>query len=171
MTALDDSRKEKDEFFKSHPQSPLTADQKPAFGGLSYFPENPALRLDVPVEEFAAKETVQMQTSTGAVQTYEKFGRFKFESEGQPAELTIYSGEHGYFLPFADALAGAETYGAGRYLEPEPLGGGKFHVDFNLAYNPYCAYNERWSCPIPPHENRIKVPVRAGEKTFQATGH
>jgi uncharacterized protein (DUF1684 family) len=171
MTGLDVFRKEKNDFFKNHPQSPLTAEQKRAFAGLSYFPENPALRLEVKVEEFKEKETVQMQTSTGDVQSYQKFGRFTFESEGQPAELTIYSGEHGYFLPFADSLAGSETYGAGRYLEPEHLGGGRFRVDFNLAYNPYCAYNERWSCPIPPRENRIKVPVRAGEKVFAAELH
>jgi len=171
MTQLSDFRKEKNDFFKNHPQSPLTAEQKRAFAGLSYFPENPALRLEVKVEEFKEKETVQMQTSTGDVQSYQKFGRFKFAVNGQEAELTIYSGEHGYFLPFADSLAGSETYGAGRYLEPEHLGGGRFRVDFNLAYNPYCAYNERWSCPIPPRENRIKVPVRAGEKVFAAELH
>ncbi len=72
----------------------------------------------------------------------------------------------GYFLPFVDALAGKETYGAGRYLEPEPLGKGLFLVDFNLAYNPYCAYNDMWSCPISPAENHLKIPIRAGEKLF-----
>ncbi len=86
---------------------------------------------------------------------------------GQEAELTIFAGDHGYFLPFVDSLAGEETYGAGRYLEPERLSNGKFSVDFNLAYNPYCAYNERWSCPLPPAENRIQVPIRAGEMNYQ----
>jgi hypothetical protein len=167
MTDLADFREDKDAFFKNHPQSPLTREQKRAFTGLHYFPENAALRLEVTVEEFQPKETVPMQTSTGAVQTYEKYGRFTFEVDGQPAALTIYASEHGYFLPFADALAGAETYGAGRYLEPEPLGGGRFAVDFNLAYNPYCAYNERWSCPIPPRENRLSIPIRAGEMVFE----
>ncbi|MFN2197412.1 MAG: DUF1684 domain-containing protein, partial [Anaerolineales bacterium] len=66
-----------------------------------------------------------------------------------------------------DALAGQETYGAGRYLEPEELEDGRFLIDFNLAYNPYCAYNENWSCPLTPFENRLKVPVRAGEKIPQ----
>jgi len=166
MTDLEEFRKEKDAFFKSHPQSPLTPEQKRAFRGLSYFPESPALRLEVTVEEFNPKETVKMQTSTGDVQTYQKYGKFKFVVEGQEAELTVYSSQHGFFLPFVDSLAGAETYGAGRYLEPEPLGRGKFRVDFNLAYNPYCAYNEMWSCPLPPRENRLKVPIRAGEKLY-----
>lgn len=159
-------RAEKDAFFKSHPQSPLTREQKQTFTNLPYFPPNAALDLVVQVEEFATKEQVTMQTSTGSTQIYEKFGRFDFEVEGQTATLTLYASEHGFFLPFVDALAGAETYGAGRYLEPEPLAGGQFRVDFNSAYNPYCAYNERWSCPIPPRENRLKVPIRAGEKIF-----
>jgi uncharacterized protein (DUF1684 family) len=166
MSELDDLRREKDAFFKSHPQSPLTPEQQRAFTGLSYFPENPALRLEVRVEAFEPQDILEMQTSTGDVQRYRRIGRFRFEVDGQPAELTIYAGEHGYFLPFADALAGSETYGAGRYLEPEPLGGGRFLVDFNQAYNPYCAYNPNWSCPLTPFENRLKVPVRAGEKIY-----
>ena len=71
------------------------------------------------------------------------------------------------FLPFADATSGVETYGAGRYLEPEALPDGRMSVDFNYAYNPYCAYNERWSCPITPAENRIDVPIRGGERIFR----
>ena len=171
MTELDDFREEKDAFFKSHPQSPLTREQKRAFTGLNYFPENPELRLQVAVEPLETKEAIQMQTSTGDVQTYQKYGRFKFTAEGQEAELTVYASESGFFLPFADALAGTETYGAGRYLEPEVLEGEKFLVDFNLAYNPYCAYNQNWSCPVPPKENRLKVPIRAGEKVFAGATH
>jgi hypothetical protein len=171
MTELEEFRQEKDAFFKTHPQSPLLPEQKRDFKGLSYFPENPALRLEVVVEEFNPKDTVHMQTSTGDTQTYQRFGRFKFVVEGQEAALTIYASEHGFFLPFVDSLAGEETYGAGRYLEPEPLGRGKFRVDFNLAYNPYCAYNEKWSCPLTPRENRLKVPIRAGEKDFLGAIH
>jgi uncharacterized protein (DUF1684 family) len=100
-----------------------------------------------------------------------RLGRFGFRVDEEQAELTIYAGEHGYFLPFVDALANQETYGAGRYLEPEQLSGNKFLVDFNLAYNPYCAYNERWSCPLTPFENRLKVPIRAGEKMFVNAEH
>jgi uncharacterized protein (DUF1684 family) len=166
MTELDEFRAEKDEFFGSHPQSPLTREQKKVFHGLQYFPENDSLRLEVKVEEFENKQSFEMQTSTGDIQIYEKFGKFRFEVDEEQAELTIYQSQHGFFLPFVDILAGKETYPAGRYLEPEPLPGGRFIVDFNIAYNPYCAYNEMWSCPITPAENRLKVAIRAGEKLF-----
>ena len=166
MTQLSEYRAEKDEYFATDPHSPLAPEQKNMFEGLSYFDENPDLRLTVEVEEFEDKQQIQIQTNTGDVQTYERFGRFSFEVDGQEAALTLFRNEHGFFLPFADALAGEVTYGAGRYLEPEELGDGEFLVDFNLAYNPYCAYNESWSCPITPPENRLKVSIRAGEKVF-----
>ncbi|MCZ2126258.1 MAG: DUF1684 domain-containing protein [Anaerolineales bacterium] len=166
MSELDTFRAEKDKFFGSHSQSPLTQEQKKDFQGLNYFPEDEALRLETRIEEFPVKDEIVIQTTTGGAQQYERFGKFSFEAEGQTAELTIYRGEHGFFLPFADALAGKETYPAGRYLEPQALPNGLFLVDFNLAYNPYCAYNEMWSCPITPAENRIAVAIRAGEKVF-----
>jgi len=166
MTELENFRAEKDDFFAHDPQSPLTADQKRTFSGLRYFDEEPALRLDVTVELFPEREQIEVQTSTGDVRVYTRYGRFKFIVDGQEAELTIYETEHGYFLPFVDSLAGTETYPAGRYLEPEPLAGNHFLVDFNVAYNPYCAYNDVWSCPLTPFENRLKVPIRAGEKMF-----
>lgn len=167
MNRLERFRQEKDRFFRMHPQSPLTHEQRHRFQGLKYFDENSALDLVVDVEEFPTKETIEMQTSTGDVQHYQRFGRFKFNVDDEEAELTIYSSEQGFFLPFVDALAGKETYGAGRYLEPEPEGGKKFHVDFNIAYNPYCAYNDMYSCPLPPWENRLKVAIRAGEKLYE----
>ena len=167
MNELEQFRKSKDDFFAHYPDSPLTHEQKKAFTGLRYFPENPALALEVTVEEFPEKKTITMQTSTGDVQDYQRFGRFYFTVDGQEAQLTLYADEHVFFLPFADSLAGTETYPAGRYLEPHLLENGKFRVDFNYAYNPYCAYNERWSCPIPPAENRLKVPIRAGEMLFE----
>lgn len=166
MTELEAFRAEKDEFFASHPQSPLTREQKAGFHGLNYFPENEQLRIEAQVEEFSVKDGFDMQTSTGGVQHYERYGRISFSVEGETVELTIFRSEHGYFLPFVDSLAGRETYPAGRYLEPEVLPGGRFLVDFNLAYNPYCAYNEMWSCPITPVENGVRVPIRAGEKLF-----
>lgn len=166
MSELTDYRAEKDDFFRMHPQSPLLPEQKKNFTGLNYFPEDEALRLEVQVEPLKDQEPMQMQTSTGGVQTYTRYGRLKFQVDGKDAELTIYENEHGFFLPFVDSLAGKETYPAGRYLEPDALSGNRFLVDFNLAYNPYCAYNEIWSCPITPPENRLKVPIRAGEKLF-----
>jgi uncharacterized protein (DUF1684 family) len=167
MNVIQAMRAEKDEFFGAHPQSPLTGEQKQNFEGLRYFDENPALRLEVQLDEFPQKERIEMQTTTGDTQSYERFGRFRFSVEGRDQELTVFRGPHGFFLPFVDALAGRETYPAGRYLEPEPLPGGRLLVDFNLAYNPYCAYNEMWSCPITPLENRLQAPIRAGEKLFK----
>ncbi|MDA1330355.1 MAG: DUF1684 domain-containing protein [Chloroflexi bacterium] len=108
-----------------------------------------------------------MQTSTGDVRSYTRYGRFSIAVDGQEAELTLYSSPHGYFLPFVDANAGKETYGAGRYLDPEPLPDGKFLIDFNLGYNPYCVYNENYSCPLPPAENRVAVAIEAGEKNYE----
>lgn len=169
MASLSEFRKAKDDFFANHPNSPLTPEQKVNFKGLNYFSENPNLRREVEVEPFPEQEEVQMPTSTGEVKSYTRYARFSFEVDGKPAELTLYNSPSGLFLLFVDSLAGSETYGAGRYLEPEPLPNGKILVDFNLAYNPYCAYNDMWSCPIPPAENRLNVPVRAGEKNFE--GH
>jgi len=166
MSELDDFRAEKDAFFKNHFQSPLSQEQKRDFNGLNYFPEDEALRLEVKAELLNDSKPMLMQTSTGGAQEYIRYGRFKFQADGQEIELTIYESEHGFFLPFVDSLAGTETYPAGRYLEPEALPGDRFLVDFNVAYNPYCAYNEMWSCPITPAENRVKVPIRAGEKLF-----
>jgi uncharacterized protein len=168
MTQLEDFRREKDDFFGSHPQSPLTHEQKHAFKGLKYFPEDPTLRLEVTVNKAADQQTVSIETTGGVPQDYQRYGRFKFDVEGQLAELTLYSSEDGFFLPFVDSLAGRETYPAGRYVEVEQMPDGKFLVDFNLAYNPYCAYNDKWSCPLTPFENRLKVAIRAGEKMFHA---
>jgi hypothetical protein len=166
MQTLKTFRADKDDFYARHHQSPLTPAQKHDFKGLDYFPENTALRLEVDVETLQTAENITIDTTGGQPQTYQRFGRFKFLVDGKSAELTIYKNQNGYFLPFVDNLAGKETYPAGRYLEPEKLPNGKFLVDFNLAYNPYCAYNEKWSCPITPAENRLKVSIRAGEKIF-----
>jgi uncharacterized protein (DUF1684 family) len=166
MSRIEEFRREKDEFFEISHHSPFTPAQKQMFDGLKYFDPNPDLDLEVEINEFDDKDQIQMQTTTGGVQTYRRFGEFEVEVEGETATLTIYHNENGYFLPFVDGLADEETYPAGRYLEPESLGGNRFHVDFNYAYNPYCAYNEQWSCPITPSENRIDVPIRAGEKIY-----
>src|ERR1043165_6688837 len=105
MSELTAFRAEKDEFFKEHPQSPLMPEQKRNFKGLEYFPENEALRLEVQVERLFDQQPIQMQTSTGGVQTYVRHSRFKFPVEGEEAELTIYQNENGYFLPFVASLA------------------------------------------------------------------
>lgn len=168
MQNLAISRAEKDDFFTHHPQSPLTHEQKDNFDGLSYFPEDNALNFELEIDEFDEKEQIEIQTSTGDIQYYIRFGKVNFEVDAEPASLTVYQSEHGYFIPFVDSQAGKDTYGAGRYLDPELLSNGKLLVDFNLAYNPYCAYNERWSCPLTPWENRLKLAIKAGEKNFKS---
>lgn len=160
-------RRDKDEFFKSSPQSPLTPAQQAAFDGLRYYEYNPALDLIVTVEPVEGAHEITIETTTGETRRYTRYGRFSFTVEGQQVALTIYEAPYGYFLPFVDANAGTETYPAGRYLEPEEIGQDRFHVDFNLAYNPFCAYGEGWSCPITPAENRLPVAIRAGEKLPQ----
>lgn len=167
MEKLAELRNQKDNFFAKHQQSPLTPSQKRDFKSLDYFPEAPDLRFELPIERFSDQHTIRIQTSTGEFQQYQKYGKIRFPVDGQQVELTVFANGHGFFLPFVDSLAGSETYPAGRYLEPEPLPNGKYLIDFNQAYNPYCAYNEHWSCPLTPFENRLKVPIRAGEKIFQ----
>lgn len=157
------ARREKDAFMKEHPQSPLTPEQQDAFTGLPYYAPNPMLDLIVRVEPVDGDHEIAIETTSGTTRYYQRYGRFSFEVDGQTVALTIFEAPHGYFLPFVDANAGLETYSGGRYLEPEELANGMFHIDFNAAYNPYCAYSSGWSCPIPPAENRITVAIRAGE--------
>lgn len=156
-------RQEKDDFFKHSHDSPLLPERRERFGGLRYYPPDPALDLVVEVQPVEANRTITIQTTTGDYRLYKRFARFTFTVDGQETALTIYETPHGYFLPFVDANADVETYPAGRYLEPERLPDSRFHVDFNLAYNPFCAYSDIYSCPITPAENRLMVAVRAGE--------
>jgi hypothetical protein len=158
-------RREKDQFFKLNPQSPLSPDQQDRFDGLRYYDFNPDLNLIVEAERIDEGKPFVMETTTGELRRYKRYARFTFTVDGTACALTIYETPFGYFLPFTDANAGSETYDAGRYLEPEQLGDDRFHVDFNLAYNPFCAYAAGYSCPLTPAENRLKVAIRAGEQT------
>jgi uncharacterized protein (DUF1684 family) len=168
MSELTDFRKTKGDFFKNDHQSPFDSQQKKTFNGLHYYPENPALCFDIPLEKVAEPEHVIMTTSTGDQQEYWHVGQIRFAVKEEEAVLQVYVSVEGgeYFIPFVDGTAPVETYGAGRYLEPEDPGDGRLHVDFNLAYNPYCAYNDRFSCPLPPRQNWIAVRIEAGEKKF-----
>lgn len=160
-------RQRKDAFFKEHHQSPLTPEQREAFNGLAHFPENADLRLtlDLDTSGEGIGEVVTIGTVNGETKQYSRAGRVSFAVEGTPVTLTVFRElVRGHlFVPFRDATAGTETYGVGRYLEPKLLPDGRVSLDLNLAYNPYCAYNHGWSCPIPPAENILKVPIRAGE--------
>ncbi len=176
MNQLEDFRQQIDEFLKHHTQSPLDHEQRRHFEGLDYYEENEDLILDVTVERFPEDEPIiTMQTSTGSTQNFRRWGKFSFEVQGQEAILTIYSDPNGheFFMPFRDATSGNETYGAGRYMDNHrpgmrQFGKDRFEIDLNYAYNPYCAYSAAYSCPLPPRENWLKVPIRAGEKDFKA---
>jgi uncharacterized protein len=171
VSDLTDFREAKDRFFASSDDSPLTRQQRGRFSGLRYYEESHALVFEIAPEVFEERERITMQTSSGTEAVYERLGLIRFHVGDTPCELTIYRdpASGSLFLPFRDASAGRETYGAGRYLEVEPTEDGKLVVDFNYAYNPYCAYNEQWVCPITPPENRLDVPIRAGEMNFEDT--
>ncbi len=169
MSQLDQFRAQKDDFFQHDWQSPLEADQRADFHGLKYYPENPKLRIITPIGVYEDKQLVTMITSTGSAREYVKHGCFTFHVSEEPATLQVYqdADDGSLFLPFVDATAPEETYGAGRYVEVQALDDDKFLIDFNYAYNPYCAYNDKWSCPLTPKENRLKVRIEAGEKNYQ----
>jgi uncharacterized protein (DUF1684 family) len=175
MSVLSRFRAEVDDFMEYDPRSPLTDEQQIDFMGLNYYDEDPAFAFEAEVERFAEDEPlVEMQTSTGDTQHYRRWGRFTFDVEDKTVSLVIYIDPNAgdFFLPFKDATNGRETYGAGRYLDNHRPGlswvdDSRVQVDFNYAYNPYCAYNENYSCPLPPAENWLRVPIRAGEKKFE----
>lgn len=148
--------------------SPLTPADRTSFVGLQYFEPNDGLVLDLPLDVDVPHDPIPMETSTGGQRTYKRAGRIRFKVDGVEAVAAVYEDEHGYFLPFRDVTSAHETYAAGRYLEPEKNPDGTIHIDFNYAYNPYCAYSPHFSCPLPPTENWLKVPIRAGEKKFHA---
>lgn len=169
MGQIEELRARKDEWFRTSPESPLSEEQKAAFQGLRYYPPNPDLMFVVEPELFDEQEMVELSTSTGDPAVFLRWATLRFEVDGQPQQLTLYWDEPvegQLFVPFTDAAAGTETYGAGRYLEPQPLEDGKMLLDFNYAYNPYCAYNDGWTCPLTPPENRLRIPIRAGEMVF-----
>ncbi len=162
--ALAEKRRNKDTFFKSHSQSPLNPAQKAGFDGLDYYDYTPDLIVTATVEPVDGDGAIQIFTTTNEIRQYQRYGRATFSVDGEQVTLTIYETPHGYFLPFVDANAGEETYPAGRYLDLESNDGATFVIDFNQAYNPFCAFSDNYSCPITPQENRLPVAIRAGEK-------
>lgn len=159
-------RAAKDEFMRDDHHSPLPETARESFTGLAYYPPNDRLRLELPLDRSVPEDPLVMDTSTGDAREYHRAGKIRFEVDGQPAELTIFGSEDDLFLPIRDATSSTDTYPAGRYLEPEMTGEGTVLVDFNYLYNPYCAYDDRYSCPVPPVENWLRVPITAGEKRF-----
>jgi uncharacterized protein (DUF1684 family) len=165
-------RATRDELFARHPQSPLPPAARDAFTGLAYFDRDPALRVLATVVP-ADPQAIDIGSSGEAPIRFTRVARAEFALAGGEHALDLFWLEGyggGLYLPFADATSGTETYGAGRYLLDTVKGAdlgtedGRLVLDFNLAYNPSCAYDPRWVCPLAPPANRLPVPVRAGER-------
>jgi uncharacterized protein len=165
-------RAEKDDAFKSA-NSPLLPQDRPGFHALQYFPIDPGLKLSVPLHRYPVPERVRLGTNTGEIRSALRYGYFDFRVGGQDCRLQVYrleealdSGSSQLFVPFRDVTSGHESYAAGRYIDLKENTSGIYDLDFNRAYNPSCAYNNDFSCPVPPAENLLKVPIRAGEKKY-----
>lgn len=167
-------RRARDELMQHHPQSPLSAAARAAFAGVPYFPHRPDLRVEARLQPDPELAELLVPDSTGGYVRFTRIGVVRPVLGGERASLAVYWLEGyggGIFLPFRDALGGGETYGGGRYLldtiKGADLGAGadgRLVLDFNYAYNPSCAYDPRWSCPLAPPENRLTVAVEAGER-------
>ena len=189
LAVLRQFRAQKDALFATHPQSALSTEDRQTFTGLPYFPYTKALRLEATLEPEVVEETSALPASGAHAMQFRRAGRINFTVEGTPLQLIVYWIDvygGGLFLPFRDATCGQESYGGGRYLfdtvkgsdfiqldagkgeaaERLGYGGGKIVLDFNYAYNPSCAYDARWVCPLAPNENRLSVSIRAGEQAF-----
>ena len=169
----------RDSLFAEHPQSPLSGDQKSGFTGLDYYGYDPALRYALPVEHDVEPGNIEVELQEDGLVRLQRFGRVRVPLEGEEYSLSLFwvSGYGGgIFLPFKDATSGAETYGGGRYLldtiKHADLGSenGRLVLDFNYAYNPSCAYNSRWHCPLSPLENTLPIKIRAGERSYAGPG-
>ncbi len=167
----------RDRLFETHPQSPLSSEQQGRFGGLHYFPYDSALRFLLPVNTEVVPETFELKLEDDGLVRLRRFGTIYFPVEGQAVSLSLfwilgYGG--GVFLPFRDLTNNQETYGGGRYLldtiKHADLGqeGCRLVIDFNYAYNPSCAYDPRWHCPLAPSENLLPVAIRAGEQRYMS---
>ena len=163
---------EKDEFFKSGESSPILPYEKPDFHGLKYYPVNPELRFSAKLHRYPRPDRIRLGTNTGEIRSGLRYGFFDFKVGEQTCRLQVYrledaaNHEPSLFIPFRDATSGQDTYGAGRYIDLKENTSGVYDLDFNRAYNPFCAYNTEYSCPIPPAENTLPVPIRAGEKKY-----
>jgi uncharacterized protein (DUF1684 family) len=167
---LREHRHSKDEYLSEHPHSPLPPDERAEFDGLDYFPPNPDLRFELPLHEHDETETITIGTTTEGEREYVRWGEFRFSVDGEDVTLQAYRadpGEDRLWVPFRDATSGEETYGAGRYLDLEAdrdRVDGAWLLDFNLAYNPFCAYSPQFECSLVPMDNWLDVPIQAGEK-------
>jgi len=166
-------RAAKDESFKTDKDSPVPPDKKATLIPLAYFPIDESYAVPATLEPAAERTRIQVPTSIGKLRAIERIGTLKFSLKGQQLKLTAFldlesSESNRLFVPFTDLTSGAETYPAGRYMELDPTPTGIYLVDFNIAYHPYCYYSPEYDCPYPPKENRLEVPIRAGERMQKA---
>ena len=169
VTSLSSARAVKDKDFRESPESPVPKDKRDAVLPLQYFPVDPSYRVPAALKLTDNRPVVEMPTSTGAPRRMQLVGTLDFTFQGQAHSLGAFVPEGtqqivDLFVPFADLTTGTDTYPAGRYLDLQPTSTGYYTIDFNQAYNPYCAYNATYECPFPPPSNRLKIAIRAGEK-------
>ena len=170
---INQQRDQKDHYMRSSRESPFYGNES-GFRGLNYYPVDPRYRINASLTVIENKRSVILATSDGKEKRYLEYAYAEFDLDGIHNKLLIleimedgpYRGT--LFLAFADETSAVETYGAGRYLDIKKVPGSSFiTLDFNEAYNPYCAYNDDFSCPFPPRENLMQVAIRAGEKNYK----
>lgn len=171
---IEHHRIHREHYFANDEHSPIPPEHRgDAFPGLEHYPPDPAYRFEVELHEHAHPETITVETTTDGEREYLRWGEFEFEIDGTSVTLQAYKSspdaDH-LWVPFRDATSGEETYGAGRYIDliedEHRLPDGRWELDFNLAYNPTCAYNEAYECPLIPMENWLEIPIEAGEKDY-----
>ena len=169
---LTKERQEKDTFMKNSEQSPF-GDERSTFSGLKYFEPDANFRVYAQLEPIKDKKVIILPTSTGEENRYLEYAFAAFEMGGVENRLLLLEvmdmgpTRGTLFLSFADETSTKETYGAGRYLDVKKIPAAtSIELDFNKAYNPYCAYTDKFSCPLPPRENVLKIAIRAGEKSY-----
>jgi uncharacterized protein len=161
-------RAEKDRFMRSA-ESPVAEAQRATFAELPYFPTNQEYRVPAALKLGKVEDILEMPTSTGQRRHMRRIGALEFTLKGEPLKLTAFADASDtelrrLFVPFFDRTNGTETYPGGRYLDLDRTATGIYDLDFNRAYHPFCLFNPKYECPVPPRENRLQVPIRAGEK-------
>ncbi|MGM0441957.1 MAG: DUF1684 domain-containing protein [Elusimicrobiota bacterium] len=167
-------RRQKDSFFKSA-RSPLSFEDREDFEGLNHFPPTIQFRFKIELSEHSQKNNLKIKDTKGNIRNFLRYGEFIFNVNNIECKLQTYKSDkedESLFIPFKDKTSGQETYPAGRYLdldsENDRLPDGKWILDFNFAYNPWCAYSDNYACPLTPSENYLDVKIQAGEKMFKS---
>lgn len=160
------------DFMKNSDQSPLLDSVRSSFEGFDYFDPDRSFKVKASLELISDNSKMEIVTNTGEVRQYTRYAHAIFDLSGQQYQVTLLRGDQdesdeSLTLLFGDITNGESTYGGGRYLDLKLISRNRITLDFNLAYNPYCAYNADYSCPLPPAENRLSVAINAGEKNFK----